>query len=225
MENTSLWNKMPTPVFIDYKLARSSGPGPITAIKYEYVLAGNGLFIRARRREFSVCLPLHAIAIEGLKPISAYIAWHGAPVRREIWQAILENARAGSDSGRFKEDVFIIYRDQLGSPWQWKNVSRERSAVSTTADDSLVEYAHACIELHTHPPGAYHFSGQDDRDESGKFRLFAILIDIHTPHPKIRFRCGVYEYFVEIPAGFVAEMPAGFVDLNYLEQLIEDKRS
>jgi hypothetical protein len=36
--------------------------------------------------------------------------------------------------------------------------------------------------------------------------------------PKIRFRCGVYEYFVQIPARFVSEMPAEIVDLNVLEQ-------
>ena len=68
----------------------------------------------------------------------------------------------------------------------------------------------------TLPPNAIHFSTSDDEDESGKFRLFGILTDVHAPTPKIRFRCGVYEYFVQIPGGYVSEMPAEIIDLNVL---------
>ena len=89
------------------------------------------------------------------------------------------------------------------------------------AIDSLSEYGEACIELHTHPDGVIHFSSADDRDESGKFRIFGILIDIHSPSPKIRFRCGVYDYFAQIPADYISEMPEGVLDLNRYEQLIK----
>ena len=84
----------------------------------------------------------------------------------------------------------------------------------------MPEYVECCIELHTHPPGALSFSAADDRDELGKFRIFAILIDVHDK-PKIRFRCGVYEHLVPIPAAWVSEMPDGIVDLNEIEALVE----
>jgi len=45
---------------------------------------------------------------------------------------------------------------------------------ATIAEDSLSEYGQACLELHTHTPGAVHFSSADDLDESGKFRIFGI---------------------------------------------------
>ena len=78
----------------------------------------------------------------------------------------------------------------------------------------MSEYGEACIELHTHPTGVIHFSSADDRDESGKFRIFGILVDVHTPNPKIRFRCGVYDYFAQLQATEISELPSELIDLN-----------
>ena len=94
------------------------------------------------------------------------------------------------------EDVFVVCWAE--NKWLWKKISRERSLASTIADDTQAEYENACIELHTHPNGAIHFSRADDADESGKFRIFAILTDIQSKNPSIRFRCGVYDYFFQI---------------------------
>ncbi len=107
----------------------------------------------------------------------------------------------------------------LGS-WQWRASGRESNWASTIADDTLPEYAECCIELHTHPPGALNFSRTDDADELGKFRIFAILIDVHDK-PKIRFRCGVYDHLIPIPAVWVGEMPEGIIDLNEIDALVE----
>ena len=73
-----------------------------------------------------------------------------------------------------------------------------------------------CIRI----PGALHFSRADDRDESGKFRIFAILIDVHDK-PKIRFRCGVYDHLIPIPAAWVGAMPDGIIDLSEIDAVVE----
>ncbi|MBK7497435.1 MAG: hypothetical protein IPI28_19310 [Candidatus Omnitrophica bacterium] len=91
---------------------------------------------------------------------------------------------------------------------------------ATIADDQLPEYADACIELHTHPPGALNFSGADDIDEPGKSRIFGILVDVHDK-PKIRFQCGIYDQFVQIPASWISVLPKGIVDLNEVESLLQ----
>lgn len=214
--DTSLKVLQFVPKFVEHKVA-SSETEAITAVKFEYLMAGNGLLIRAKRREFSVCLPVCRESITGLPAVESGIVWHKPKIPEFIWREILENARAGSDSIQFREDVYVVFWHQASCRWHWKNVSRERDYARTIADDRLSEYGEACLELHTHPPGANHFSLADDRDESGKFRLFGILIDIHSPHPKVRFRCGVYDYFAQIPAAFVSEMPEGFLDLNKIE--------
>lgn len=208
---------LPKQNFVEHKIA-SLETENITAVKFEYLLAGNGLFIRARRREFSVSLALCLKAIKGLPAAESGIFWCKPQIPARVWREILETARAGSAPSDFKEDVFMIFWSESDGEWKWWKASRARSWSATIADDSAPEYGQACIELHTHPPGAIHFSPADDCDESGKFRVFAILTDIHTEKPKIRFRCGVYEYFVQVPALWISDMPEEIIDLNAAEQ-------
>ncbi|MCB1025207.1 MAG: hypothetical protein KDB79_12500 [Acidobacteria bacterium] len=183
-------------------------------------MAGNGLFVRAKRREFSVCLSLCRKIVKGLPEVESRIVWHKPRISSSIWQEILADACFRNDFTDFKEDVFVVvWHEEIGE-WHWKRISRERQRASTIADDTLEEYTNACIELHTHPEGAIHFSRADNNDEKGKFRIFGILTDIHSNLPKIRFRCGVYDHFIEIPTDFVSEMPPEFVDLNKIEQTI-----
>ena len=207
--------------FIGHKIS-SAEEKEITAVMFEYLMAGNGLFVRAKRREFSVCLPLSRVEVKGLPETEGKIIWNKPRISSTVWQEILADARFRNDFSDFKEDVFIIFWHEEGGEWGWKRISRERQRASTIADDTLDEYGNACIELHTHPAGAIHFSRADDEDESGKFRIFGILTDIHSKLPKIRFRCGVYDHFIQIPADFVSEMPAGFIDLNKADQTIRN---
>lgn len=210
--------------FVEHKIA-SPETEAITAVMFEYILAGNGLFIRARRREFSVCLPVCRKPIKGLPEVKSGIVWHKPRIPVHIWQQVLENARQGSDPGYFREDVYVVFWHESTSRWRWKNIGKERGWARTIADDSLFEYREACIELHTHPEGVIHFSKSDDRDEKGKFRIFGILIDVHTSNPKIRFRCGVYDYFALIPADYISELPECLLDLNKYEQSLKKSAS
>lgn len=205
------------PKFVEHKIA-SSETEAVTAVMYEYLMAAGGVFIRAKRREFTACLPLCERKINGLPEVAGGIVWHKPKISSLLWQHILEHARANSNAGGdFREDVYVIFWNKNFGDWSWKAISRERSLASTLAEDRLAEYGEACIELHTHPPGAIHFSGADDRDESGKFRIFGILIDVHAPKPMIRFRCGIYDFFALIPVAYISEMPDELIDLNAVE--------
>ena len=204
---------------VGHRIAPSKND-PIDAALYEYFLAGNGLFVRAKRREFAVSLPLSVQRLSGLPNASIGIAWEMPRIAATLWHEILLHARQRQASSNFKEEVYLIYWDRLSGIWQWLASGREHRWASTIADDTLPEYAECCIELHTHPPGALNFSAADDRDELGKFRIFAILIDVHDK-PKIRFRCGVYDHLVQIPAAWVGELPDGIVDLNEINALVE----
>lgn len=205
--------------FIGHKIA-SAEAEEITAVMFEYLMAGNGLFVRGKRREFSVCLSLCRQIVKGLPVLESRIFWHKPRIPGSIWREILSDVRFRNDFSEFKEDVFVVFWHEKSGGWRWKRISRERQCASTIADDSVEEYGVACIELHTHPDGAIHFSRADDEDEKGKFRVFGILTDIYSNLPKIRFRCGIYDHFIQIPADFVSEMPDGFIDLNKADQTI-----
>lgn len=212
-------NLIAPPKLVGHRIAASEND-PIDAALFEYLLAGNGLFVRARRREFAVSLPLSVQKISGLPNGPIGVSWTKPRITASLWQEILLHARQRHESSNFKEEVYLIYWDKALSEWRCRASGREHSWASTVADDTLPEYAECCIELHTHPPGALHFSRADDRDELGKFRIFAILIDVHDK-PKIRFRCGVYDHLIPIPAAWVGEMPEGIIDLNEIDAVLE----
>jgi len=205
------------PKFVEHKIASATGAEEISAVLYEYLMAGNGLFVRAKRSEFAACLSVCEKTIRDLPAVSAGIFWRKPKISRSVWQQILSYARFKSDFEEFKEDVYVVFWDEKSAEWRWSAISRERQRASTIADDTREEYGKACLELHTHPPGAFHFSLADDRDEQGKFRIFGILIDIHSATPKIRFRCGIYDFFSQIPADWVGEMPDSIIDLNRVD--------
>ncbi len=201
--------------FIDHRISASETED-VSAILYEYLMTGNGLLMRAARSEFMASLPLCIRPINCLPKAEIGITWQVPKIGQFLWGKILRHAQSKSSSSRFEEEVYAIYWNKSESTWQWKAISRERRWASTIADDSLDEYRDACIELHTHPPGAIHFSRADDLDESGKFRIFAILVDIHET-PKIRFRCGIYDNFFPIPATWVGDLPNEVIDLTEID--------
>lgn len=207
------------PKFIEHRIAKEHTPKDISAVMYQYLMAGNGIFVRAKRKEFSITLQISKVRINGLPFMKSLVYWSTPRINGSLWKDILENARCGCDEKAFREDFYVIYWNEQKSSWNWRAASRDRSSASTIADDKLEEYAKCCIELHTHPRDVIHFSQADDKDETGKFRIFAILVDIHGT-PKIRFRCGVYDHFVQIPAEYIGDLPSEIIDLNGVDKII-----
>lgn len=212
-------NLIEPPKLVGHRIAASEND-PIEAALFEYLLAGNGVFLRAKRREFAVSLPLSLQKISGLPKAPVGISWTQPRIPPALWHAVLRHSQQTHLSSNFKEEIYLIYWDKVLGAWQWRASGRESNWASTIADDTLPEYADCCIELHTHPPGALNVSRADDRDELGKFRIFAILVDVHDK-PKVRFRCGVYDHLIPIPATWVGEMPEALIDLNEIDALVE----
>lgn len=205
--------------FIGHRIAKERFE-PVEAILYDYLLAGNGVILKARREEFTVSVPLVFREIKGLPIVFVGIEWHKPKVPSRIWDEICLHARASNSKEGFREEIYLIYWNNERDSWQWSTSSRDRTYASTIADDSLPEYSEACIEIHTHPDGAYQFSTADDRDESGKFRIFGIIADVHDK-PKIRFRCGIYDHLIPIPFSWIGHLSTGVVDLNEVEALLQ----
>ncbi|MBA4125230.1 MAG: hypothetical protein H0X72_22550 [Acidobacteria bacterium] len=179
---------------------------PITAPLYEIVIAQNGVFKRARRREMNAVLELSAFAVKipelAVEEARVELA---EKIPALIFAEILAHARNSTDATNFTENLYAVCRDDKSGGYCWKEISRNRSFGSTIARDDDTAYQNAVLEIHTHPPGCRAFSSQDDRDESGKFRLFGILVDIHSVQPAIRLRVGIYDSFWEIPVETIAE--------------------
>lgn len=179
---------------------------PIIAPLYEISIAQNGVFKRASRREMTAVLELSAFAVKipelAIEEARVELAEKFPAL---IFAEILAHAQNSTDATNFTENLYAVCRDDKSGSYFWKEISHSRSFGSTIARDDDAAYQQAVLEIHTHPPGCREFSASDDRDESGKFRLFGILVDIHSVQPAIRLRVGIYDSFWEIPVETIAE--------------------
>ena len=180
---------------------------PIEASLYEYVMAGNGIFIRGARREFQTQFCIQPFAVRGLQELAPSLQMNGPRVSREIVAEMLRRARSARDAkGQPCEIVFHLELDETKT-WQCHVPNQRQSPMrARPSDDSpSSSYARACIEVHSHVDMHASFSSIDDKDELG-FRIYAVLGSISTT-PVIRVRVGMYGYRHDIPANWVFDLP------------------
>ncbi|HLM59501.1 MAG TPA: hypothetical protein VK308_01735 [Pyrinomonadaceae bacterium] len=193
---------------------------PITAPLYEIVIAQNGVFKRARRLEMTAVVKLSSFNVKIPElAVGASSVELAEKIPAQIFTEILAHARNLTSRENFTENLYAVCWDAFDCSYFWKEISGKRSFGSTIARDDDPAYGRAVLEIHTHPPGCFDFSGQDTSDESGKFRLFGILIDIHSEKPAIRLRVGIYDSFWEIPLETITGAP-----LENITDLVEQER-
>lgn len=202
------------PVMVSYRIAcpehqakDGNSLPPIEAALYEYVMAGNGIFIRGARREFQAQFCIQPCHVRRLAELEAYLELRTARVPREIVLEMLRRARVARDpNGRPCEIVFHLELSGAGV-WQCHVPDQSQTPMrAKPSDDSPnSSYARACIEIHSHVDMHASFSSIDDQDEQG-FRVYAVLGCISTT-PVIRVRVGMYGYRHDIPANWVFDLP------------------
>ncbi len=180
---------------------------PIEAALYEYVLAGNGIFIRGARREFQAQFCIQPGDVRGLAELETYVQLKTSRIPGEMILEMLRRARTARDvEGRPCEIVFHLeFTDARG--WQCHVPAQQQSPMrAKPSDDSPTSsYARACIEVHSHVDMSARFSSMDDEDERG-FRVYGVLGCVSTT-PVIRVRVGLYGYRHDIPATWVFDLP------------------
>ena len=191
---------------------------PIIARLYEYILAGNGVFVRGARREFTAQFCIAPSDVRGLARLETQIDVRIPRVPVEQLRSMLREAQQARDA--HGERVEIVFHVLLDDGMKWRVVIPEQAqspARAKPTDDSVDStYAQALIEVHSHVEMAARFSRFDDRDEIG-FRVYAVLGRIFD-RPELRVRVGLYGYRCEIPASLIFEVPPEVRDCVAREQ-------
>ena len=196
--------------FVGYKVVTDPTLPPIASWMKEYWLAGNGVFVRAERSGLSACIPIALCTIPGLPSLTPYVLLPYPLVPTDIVNAMLSAAQAVGK----KEILFYLSFTQ--GKWQLDIPSQLATTCSVKPLDlSSNSYSSALIEVHSHHSMSAQFSVVDDLEESGKFRLFAVLGEIFT-RPTINVRVGIYNHFWQIPACWVFEIPDEVTDFSEL---------
>lgn len=199
---------------LNYIVAKQIELPAIAAPLYEYLLAGNGVFIRAKRPEFETQVAVSYCEVRGLPTLKPYLQYDLPFVPAELVVEMLERSRhAVDEQGQLIEIVFHLCWSgdgwQLEVPAQTQNHCR----CKPVNDGPGSSYARALIEVHSHHTMPAFFSAADDADETG-LRIYGVLgrISDRKRQPELRVRVGVYGNYWEVPAAWVFDMPASVVD-------------
>lgn len=197
-----------TPI-VAYRIAQTVDLGPIQASSYEYVMAGNGVFLRAVRTGLAITLPLATCEVRNLHPLESRLELEYGCVPSHVLSRILDLARKAAAEEPREALFHLSYAEDR---WQLEVPLQIQTECSVEPLDSGPEssYARALIEIHSHHQMPAKFSNIDDQEERG-FRIFGVIGRIWK-RPEIRFRVGVFGQFIEVPAHWVCEMPTEIRD-------------
>lgn len=189
---------------VNYRLYHGGELPPPTGL-YEYVLAANGVFVRAVRAGLYACIPVAHTArssVRGLAEIETTVVLTStARFPRDLMHAILDYARARSPLEN------LTWAEVAGDQWRaWEPFQLRTSASVRPVDPFDPIGARALLDLHSHHEMDAFFSTQDDRDESSTFRLYGVLGKVSTA-PEIILRVGIYGHFYDLDPGDYLELP------------------
>jgi PRTRC genetic system protein A len=198
------------PDLVTYHIHASPPLPPNDAGAYQYILAGNGLFVRGTTPFYRIQIRLHAHLVRGLAPLQPRFQLTVPRIPAQLLDPILDDARRARDRrGALSEALYHLHHDG-----RTVRVRRPRQRATPTRVTAAGDDAPTLLcELHSHGKMAAFWSKTDDADEGGA-RLYAVIGKVDGDAPEIRVRAGLYGYRLPLPATAVFTGPGPFRDLH-----------
>lgn len=182
---------------------------------YQYVVAGNGVYLLAKCASVEVLMPISApSSIPGLRPVAPYVRFLLPRVDAATVSDLLERSRVSRGaSGELIEKLFYLCCE--GGAWVVHEPRQEQAAGWVRALDAADgPFERAALEGHSHHRMPAYFSHTDNQAEvaGGLMRVYFVLGRIDT-RPEVRARICVHGYAWEVPAQYFFALPAGVRDV------------
>ena len=181
---------------------------PMGEVMYQYVVAGNGLFIRAEDTRMRALVQIAPAALNGLADLAPIAELKVERVPGVWLRSVLDSARR-----HLPDEVLFqfAYNGQQNHAVQrtWRCWMPEQQTTFVSVE--FVDRGESTIDLHSHNTMRAFFSDQDDRDEAG-LRFYAVIGRVDTDTPEIRVRAGVYGHHLAVPADVIFDDLGPFVD-------------
>lgn len=171
---------------VGYLLNKKQGLEGEPGLFYDYILAENGLFIRAHNPLIKATVCISRVEIRGLSPLEVQIGLVHSKIPRHLYDLSLSVLMAGSDREQY---LAITWEDE----YRLRMPQQERNGASVKFE-SLPS---SVMDIHSHGCMAAFFSSTDDNDEKG-LRIYMVVGRLDTLLPEVKLRLGVYGYFVPL---------------------------
>jgi hypothetical protein len=175
---------------VEYLVARDGVPCR-KGLAFDYLLAGDGVYLVADNADLAMRVPIAACEVRGLPPVYPSCNLKHGRLPGWIWGAINWAAYVGYMRGH---GVMLTVRFD-------PNVGYRLTVPHQVAGPAHVVYrptADAILEIHSHGPHAAAFSMTDDADEQG-LRLYGVVGRLGTERPEVALRAGAYGDFIAVP--------------------------
>lgn len=171
---------------VGYLLSKEEGLDGEPGLFYDYILAENGIFIRARNPLIGGLICISPTEIRGLSPLEERIELVHGKIPVHLYDLSLSLFITSSD----REQYFAITWE---NEYRLRLPAQERNAAS-------VQYEclpSSIMDIHSHGRMKAWFSGTDNTDEQG-LRLYMVVGRLDTLLPEVEIRLGVYGYFTPL---------------------------
>lgn len=186
-------------------LAESETLPPLTALGYEYVVAGNGLFIRAEDSRLAALVPIaDDLTLHGLVALEPSVEFKLPRVPEAYLLAVWQSARRHLPN----EAMYQLLCDDK----RWRIVMPRDIASPTPISLDFDDDSNTVIDLHSHARTEAFFSPTDDSDERG-LRGYCVVGKVDTEQPEVLCRVGVYGHHLLIAADTLFESLGPFRDV------------
>lgn len=181
---------------VGYLVNTPGGPVGDAGIGYNYILASNGLFLRASNPLLSATIQVAPAEVRGLAPLAERLTLTHGRIPFSLMEFVLHFLQ-----GPGPEELYLAV--------VWQDGAYQRVIPEQTGTPASVQYQRArrvLLDVHTHGKMSAFFSSTDDHDEQG-FQLYMVLGRLDQPVKEVALRLGVYGYFAPLDWGEVFDRP------------------
>jgi PRTRC genetic system protein A len=179
---------------VDYLVARDGPPVP-SGSAYDYVLAGDGLYLAAQSRSLSVRVPVARFRVRGLPALGTSLALRHGRIPLALWQSVLATCRR----------LAVLEREVLLTVGVTSDGSYVLRVPTQLVGYGALAYrpsSDVVLDIHSHHRLPARFSVTDDRDEQG-LRLYGVVGRLDGETPEVSLRVGAYGHFLAVPFGAI----------------------
>jgi PRTRC genetic system protein A len=171
---------------VGYLLNKEKGPEGEPGLFYDYILAGNGVFVRARSSLIRATVLISRAQVRGLSPLREGIELPQGRIPWMIYDLAVSVLAATPHRERY-----------LAVTWEGKYHLRAPAQVSSPGGVEYEPLSNTVLDIHSHGTMSAFFSSTDNRDEQG-LRIYMVMGRFDTLLPDVAIRVGVYGYFAPV---------------------------
>ena len=166
-----------------YLVNTEEGPEGQPGLYYDYILAGNGLFVRAESPLLKATVCVAGAEVRGLPPLVPKLELPHGKIPQHFYYVALSFLSA--------EPYWEHY---LAITWEGEYRIREPPQEIIACGVKYEILPGVVMDIHSHSSMGAFFSRTDDEDERG-LRLYMVVGRLDTLLPEVKMRVGVYGYF------------------------------